>query len=127
MDDACNPGAPAALVAAFRQAMRELMVEVRVKLIIYKLFDRYVLAGIDELYDDINNELATAGVLPQLRHEISTRRSDAPAPIGPVSNTAAPIQQAVAPVTDAAAAEFMQSLHALFSARRDSMPSGAGP
>jgi hypothetical protein len=126
MDDATNPVGPASLAGAFRQAMRELLVEVRVKLIIYKLFDRYVLAGIDELYDDINNELATAGVLPQLRHEISTRRSDAPAPIGPVSNTAAPIQQAVAPVTDAAAAEFMQSLHALFSARRDSMPSGAG-
>ncbi|MDQ0010221.1 hypothetical protein J2T07_002411 [Luteibacter jiangsuensis] len=126
MDDASNPVGPASLAGAFRQAMRELMVEVRVKLIIYKLFDRYVLAGIDELYDDINNELASAGVLPQLRHEISTRRSDAPAPIGPVSATAMP-QAAATPVTDAAAAEFMQSLHALFSARRDSMPAVGGP
>jgi len=126
MDDASNPVGPASLAGAFRQAMRELMVEVRVKLIIYKLFDRYVLAGIDELYDDINNELASAGVLPQLRHEISTRRSDAPAPIGPVSTTAAP-QAAATPVTDAAAAEFMQSLHALFSARRDSVPAMGGP
>ncbi|MGE7139736.1 DUF1631 domain-containing protein [Luteibacter sp. NPDC031894] len=117
MDDTSNPVGPASLAGAFRQAMRELMVEVRVKLIIYKLFDRYVLAGIDELYDDINNELAAAGVLPQLRHEIPTRRSDAPAPIGPVSGATAPAQ-AAAPVTDAAAAEFMQSLHALFSARR---------
>ncbi|WP_413623875.1 DUF1631 domain-containing protein [Luteibacter sp. Lutesp34] len=123
MDDASNPVGPASLAAAFRQAMRELMVEVRVKLIIYKLFDRYVLAGIDELYDDINNELAAAGVLPQLRHEIPTRRSDAPAPIGPVS-AAAPAQ-AAAPVTDAAAAEFMQSLHALFSARRSDGGAGA--
>ena len=121
MDDASNPVGPAALAAAFRQAMRELTVEVRVKLIIYKLFDRYVLAGIDELYDDINNELAAAGVLPQLRHEISTRRSDAPAPIGPATTAVAPPQAAAsAPVTDVAAAEFMQSLHALFSARRDS-------
>jgi len=116
MDDATNPVGPASLAGAFRQAMRELMVEVRVKLIIYKLFDRYVLAGIDELYDDINNELAAAGVLPQLRHEISTRRSDAPAPTGPAT-TATPVQ-ASAPVTDAAANEFMQSLHALFTARR---------
>lgn len=123
MDDASNPVGPASLAAAFRQAMRELMVEVRVKLIIYKLFDRYVLAGIDELYDDINNELAAAGVLPQLRHEIPARRSDAPAPIGPVS-AAAPAQ-AAAPVTDAAAAEFMQSLHALFSARRSDGGTGA--
>ncbi|MET0256214.1 MAG: DUF1631 domain-containing protein, partial [Luteibacter sp.] len=124
MDDASNPVGPASLAGAFRQAMRELMVEVRVKLIIYKLFDRYVLAGIDELYDDINNELAAAGVLPQLRHEIVTRRSDAPAPTGPASS-AAPVQpQAAAPVTDAAAAEFMQSLHAMFSARRGSPPAG---
>ena len=128
MDDATNPVGPASLASAFRQAMRELMVEVRVKLIIYKLFDRYVLAGIDELYDDINNELAAAGVLPQLRHEIPTRRSDAPAPIGPVSNTVpgTPGGPAV-PVTDAAAAEFMQSLHALFSARRgDTASPGMG-
>ena len=135
MDDASNPVGPASLAGAFRQAMRELMVEVRVKLIIYKLFDRYVLAGIDELYDDINNERAAAGVLPQLRHEISTRRSDAPAPTGPAS-TAAPAQAAT-PVTDAAAAEFMQSLHALFTVRRGlaseasggmgSMPLPTGP
>ncbi|KJV30952.1 DUF1631 domain-containing protein [Luteibacter yeojuensis] len=118
MDDATNPVGPASLANAFRQGLRELMVEVRVKLIIYKLFDRYVLAGIDELYDDINNELAAAGVLPQLRHEIASRRSDAPAPTGPDS-TATPVAHGpAAPVTDAAAAEFMQSLHALFSARR---------
>lgn len=123
MDDASNPVGPASLAAAFRQAMRELVVEVRVKLIIYKLFDRYVLAGIDELYDDINNELAAAGVLPQLRHEIPARRSDAPAPIGPVSAVAP--AHAAAPVTDAAAAEFMQSLHALFSARRSDGGAGA--
>jgi hypothetical protein len=125
MDDASNPVGPASLANAFRQALRELLVEVRVKLIIYKLFDRYVLAGIDELYDDINNELAAAGVLPQLRHEIATRRSDAPAPTGPDS-TATPVAHGpAAPVTDAAAAEFMQSLHALFSARRGVMPEGA--
>jgi hypothetical protein len=125
MDDASNPVGPASLAGAFRQAMRELVVEVRVKLIIYKLFDRYVLAGIDELYDDINNELAAAGVLPQLRHEIATRRSDAPAPTGPASS-APTTAQAAAPVTDAAAAEFMQSLHAMFSARRGAISALAG-
>jgi hypothetical protein len=125
MDDASNPVGPASLANAFRQALRELLVEVRVKLIIYKLFDRYVLAGIDELYDDINNELAAAGVLPQLRHEISTRRSDAPAPTGPDSTATPVVHGPAAPVTDAAAAEFMHSLHALFSARRGTMPADA--
>ncbi|KAF1009561.1 MAG: hypothetical protein GAK28_00201 [Luteibacter sp.] len=120
MDDASNPVGPSSLAAAFRQAMRELLVEVKVKLIIYKLFDRYVLAAIDDLYDDINNELATAGVLPQLRHEISTRHSDAPASTGATSETPAATAPAagMSNLTDAAASEFMQSLHALFSARR---------
>ena len=123
MDDASNPVGPSSLAAAFRQAMRELLVEVKVKLIIYKLFDRYVLAGIDDLYDDINNELATAGVLPQLRHEISARRSDAPTSTSATATADTATQAtgtAATPsgLTDAAAAEFMQTLHALFSARR---------
>ncbi|URX62763.1 DUF1631 domain-containing protein [Luteibacter anthropi] len=133
MDDATNPVGPTSLTAAFRQAMRELLVEVKVKLIIYKLFDRYVLAGIDDLYDDINNELAAAGVLPQLRHEISTRRSDAPVSTATTAPQAAAPQAAVANpavVSDAVAAEFMQTLHALFSARRGpdmAAPVAVGP
>ncbi|TCV94922.1 uncharacterized protein DUF1631 [Luteibacter rhizovicinus] len=128
MDDATNPVGPASLANAFKQAMRELTVEVRVRLIIYKLFDRYVLAGIDELYDDINNELANAGVLPQLRHEVAGRRTDAPTPSSVASGEARPVAGASAdhgaPITDAAAAEFMQSLHALFIARRGAMHDG---
>jgi len=49
IDESTNPVAPAALAQAFRQAMRELSAEMRVKLIIYKLFDRYVLATLEEL------------------------------------------------------------------------------
>ncbi|MEP7096404.1 MAG: DUF1631 domain-containing protein [Dokdonella sp.] len=68
VEDATNPIGPAALGNAFRSAIHEFDVNVQVKLIIYKLFDRYVMAGLDPVYDEVNVELIRAGVLPQVRH-----------------------------------------------------------
>ena len=70
VEEANNPIGPAPLCQAFRQAMREFEVNVKVKLIIYKLFDRYVMAGLEPLYDEVNAELIRAGVLPQIRHQL---------------------------------------------------------
>jgi hypothetical protein len=108
VEDASNPVAPAILAQAFRQALHELSADMRVKLIIYKLFDRYVLSSLEELYQEINTELVRAGVLPQLRHEVL--RCDAKA------------AGAAGQATDEAAGEIpsalLPTLHALFSARR---------
>jgi len=68
VEDASNPIGPAALGNAFRNAIREFEVNIQVKLIIYKLFDRYVMAGLEPVYDEVNVELIRAGVLPQIRH-----------------------------------------------------------
>ncbi len=68
VDDATNPLGPAVLGNGFRIAIREFDVNVQVKLIIYKLFDRYVMAGLDPVYEEVNIELIRAGVLPQVRH-----------------------------------------------------------
>jgi len=70
VDDATNPLGPAVLGNAFRVAIREFDVNVQVKLIIYKLFDRYVMAGLDPVYEEVNIELIRAGVLPQVRHAL---------------------------------------------------------
>jgi hypothetical protein len=123
IDDATNPVGPAALSQAFRQAMRELNAEMRVKLIIYKLFDRYVLASLDELYQEINAELVQAGVLPQLRHEIP-RSGGAPRTAGAAAQAAeaagAGASEATFLADDEAGAssELIQTLRTLFSARR---------
>jgi len=120
IEDSTNPVAPAALAQAFRQAMRELAAEMRVKLIIYKLFDRYVLSALEELYQEINSELVRAGVLPQLRHEVV--RGEGAASTTP---TAAASSAATAAVdagdidTEAElASELLHTVRALFSARR---------
>ena len=124
VEDANNPVAPAALTQAFRQAMRELSAEMRVKLIIFKLFDRYVLAALDELYQEINTELVRAGVLPQLRHEVQ-RSGGAAAPSGVAAAAAAQGAAQIGDVPladDAGSTELLQTLRTLFSARRGGMP-----
>jgi hypothetical protein len=62
-----NPIAPAPLCQAFRLAMREFELDVQARLIIYKLFDRFVMNNLDMLYGEVNHQLIQAGVLPQIR------------------------------------------------------------
>ncbi|WP_199096424.1 DUF1631 domain-containing protein [Dyella sp. ASV21] len=122
IDDASNPIGPSALSQAFRQAMRELSAEMRVKLIIYKLFDRYVLAALDELYQEVNAELVRAGVLPQLRHELP-RSSGTPRTSGTGAAGTAAVEgddtgTFLAEDEGATSNELLQTLRTLFSARR---------
>ena len=70
VEDSSNPIAPAQLAQAFRASMRELEINLQTQLIIYKLFDRYVMSGLDALYEEINSLLIQAGVLPQIRHNV---------------------------------------------------------
>ncbi|HTV84515.1 MAG TPA: DUF1631 domain-containing protein [Dyella sp.] len=121
IEDATNPIGPALLAQAFRLSMRELSADMRVKLIIYKLFDRYVMASLDELYQETNAELMRAGVLPQLRHEVlRTPASGASAAAGTAGAAAALAQQGDVPAADdgEASAELLQTLRTLFGARR---------
>ena len=120
IDDTSNPVAPAILSQAFRLALQELSADMRVKLIIYKLFDRYLLSSLEELYQEINTELARAGVLPQLRHEI-VRGSGAKAAATASSNAqAAGAAAETAEEAGEIPSDLLQTLHALFSARRGS-------
>jgi uncharacterized protein DUF1631 len=82
VEDANNPIGPAVLGQAFRGAVKELEVNVQVKLIIYKLFDRYVMAGLEPLYEEVNIELIRAGVLPQIRHVLPQGSRPMPGPAG---------------------------------------------
>lgn len=74
IDDRTNPLGPRALCEAFLDACRSLGVEIKVKLIIFKLFDKYVLTELDQLYAEANQLLITAGVLPELRSAPPARR-----------------------------------------------------
>ncbi|PWE42609.1 DUF1631 domain-containing protein [Pseudomonas prosekii] len=71
-----NPLGPAMLCEYFLQAGRNLGVEIKVKLIILKLFERYVLSSADQLYAEANQLLIATGVLPELKPAPARRATD---------------------------------------------------
>ncbi len=66
VDQNSNPLAPAIICDAFRHALSNLEIELPVKLVVYKMFDREVMAYLGGMYDGINDVLARAGILPKL-------------------------------------------------------------
>lgn len=73
-----NPIGPEVVCNAFREACGDVESGIKVKLIIMKLFDRYVASEeMLALYRDINRVLIERGVLPELRHEVKRSRSAA--------------------------------------------------
>jgi len=76
LTDEGNPLGPTLLCDFFLQAGRNLGVEIKVKLIILKLFEKYALSNADQLYEEANLLLIAAGVLPDLKVLPSRRASD---------------------------------------------------
>lgn len=71
-----NPMGPAMLCDYFLQAGRSLGVGIKVKLIVLKLFEKYVLADTDDLYGEANQLLIATGVLPELKAVPARRSTD---------------------------------------------------
>ena len=68
------PAGPSHLVNSFQDALSLLNVSSKIRLIILALFNRCVLKQVDSLYEDINNTLKDAGVLPHLKPTIAKPR-----------------------------------------------------
>ncbi|CAI8997253.1 Thymidine phosphorylase [Pseudomonas sp. IT-P12] len=71
-----NPLGPAMLCEYFMRAGRNLGVEIKVKLIVLKLFERYVLSDADQLYTEANELLIATGILPDLKSAPGRRALD---------------------------------------------------
>jgi hypothetical protein len=123
VEDADNPIGPAVLCTCFRQAVAEFDLAIEVKLIVYKLFDRYVMAGLDTLYDEVNGELVRAGVLPQIRHQLPQGSRPVPAAAGTGSageHDPAMRQDAMPDIgTGELQIELYNTLRALLAGRRE--------
>ncbi|MDA8482032.1 DUF1631 domain-containing protein [Pseudomonas resinovorans] len=76
IEDKSNPLGPRLLCETFLDACRSLGVEIKVKLIILKLFEKYVLTELDQVYAEANQLLVTAGVLPELRSAPARRQPE---------------------------------------------------
>jgi len=70
------PVGPKAICLAFDEGLKSLNCDVKVKLIVYKLFDKHVLVNLQPLYDEINVLFITAGILPKLKMSIQKKPGD---------------------------------------------------
>lgn len=82
-----NPFGPPAIARAFRQALAPHPLPLRIKIILYTLFDQQVMHGLEPLYEALNQRLIDAGILPNLKY--SAQRSSGAAPV-PAAPDAAP-------------------------------------
>lgn len=72
-----NPTGPETICKAFQSAALELNADIKIKLILFKLFDFHVSAQIGTLYQKLNEIFIEAGVLPQLKLTINKKSSPA--------------------------------------------------
>jgi len=75
---------PHQVTQALQQCSEPLALNKRVQLVLYTLFDRYVVSLLDEAYETLNQQLAEAGVLPTVRYRVSKKPGSASGgPAGP--------------------------------------------
>ena len=65
-----NPLSPDIICNAFSKAVACLSSNLEIKLIVYKLFDKFVVRHIGKLYHDINEMFVAAGVLPTIKYKM---------------------------------------------------------
>lgn len=65
-----NPVAPAQICRAFQTALQELEIDMKARLVLFKLFDDQVMEELGGLYAAINERLVQGGVLPDLKYRI---------------------------------------------------------
>jgi hypothetical protein len=70
------PGGPHHLVHAFRHSLGAVDVEIKIKIILFALFDREVMRQAHALYRHLNSLLKAEGILPQIR-PVTLRRAAA--------------------------------------------------
>lgn len=95
-----NPLAPAKLVQLFANSCAPLGLDIQVRLIVFKMFERHILSGINTLYTDANDLLINAGILPDLKSDGLSARSRHNRPSthdrGPATGATADDQQVLA-------------------------------
>lgn len=80
IDDENSPVGPAHIAQAFRAALTGLDLSVRVKVLLFKLYEREFQRLLPAFYVDLNKALVESGVLPEIRHSVARRPGQPPRP-----------------------------------------------
>ncbi len=128
VENTTNPIGPAQLCGAFQLALAVFNLNLSSKLIVFKLLDRYLMSGLDLLYEGVNAYLIQAGVLPQLR--LRGGHTAPPSSAAAGAGAAAQYQSAY-PGESAGGAtiegEIYQTLRSLLALRHQGGPAQAMP
>lgn len=116
VDSDTNPLGPAAVCQAFLEACRSLELDIKAKLVLFKLFERHVVSGLGEVYQRCNLVLREEGILPGLRAGQPQRETVDRRP-----------QRQAAPARPAASQQIaLEELHTLLVNAREVSGSGYG-
>ena len=80
------PASPEILCDAFAFATAELEVDLKAKLVIFKLFERYVLNEMSEVYQQANHSLVQHGILPNLKKQKFANQNTTPKDTNTIQN-----------------------------------------
>lgn len=72
-----NPFGPQMIALAFTEALQPCPFPLRIKVILYTLFDQHVMNSLDSVYEGLNKRLIDADILPNLKY--TTPRNSNPA------------------------------------------------
>ena len=111
-----NPVGPAVLADCFRKAIAELQVELAVRLVIFKLFDRQLVGHLGALYDEINARFEKAGILANLN--LRVRRGQPTTTVGGL--TMPPVDPYAEPLPEGA--DLLGLLSSLLRGQRAASP-----
>ncbi|MDF3933089.1 DUF1631 domain-containing protein [Pseudomonas citronellolis] len=85
-----NPFGPQAVAQAFHDTLGESQFALRIKSVLYVLFDQQVMRNLAPLYDQLNQRLTEAGILPNLKYRPQQTSRPAPRPVPAAASTPAP-------------------------------------
>ena len=114
------PGGPTQLAEAARRAFNLLDMDGKTRMVVYAVFERYVMRELAGMFDEYNRRLVNAGVLPNLKYEI--RKLHDPRQVKP---RAAPVAVATGAPQQTVGEETFQSILELL-ARGHRLGSDAG-
>jgi hypothetical protein len=117
-----NPFGPQAIAQTFRDALAATPFPLRIKTILYMLFDQHMMQNLDSLYEALNQRLIDADVLPNLKYSAqraATRNRPAPEP------TQGPTPPAEAQTAHASHAAPAYEQHSTSHSHHSPAPSGA--
>jgi len=72
------PIAPHVMVNSYKKGIQSLEINVEIKLMMYKMFERSVMGQMNSIYQKINQLLAKNGIVPEINYNLTGNNSDTP-------------------------------------------------